>query len=98
MQGRAREKYYRLQLAFDKVSTLRPATIEFREHGEVWNCSSKEILDAVEQTEQCLSDTGRVLLRPSGTEPLIRVMVEGEDEKLVRECCDQLADKVQKLI
>ncbi len=61
-------------------------------------CSNQDVLDAVEQAEKSLLDKGRILLRPSGTEPLIRVMVEGEDEQLVHQCCEQLADKVQQLI
>jgi phosphoglucosamine mutase len=45
--------------------------------------SSEQIVTAVAETEQRLADKGRVLLRASGTEPLIRVMIEGSDEKQV---------------
>ena len=41
-----------------------------------------------------LGTSGRIVLRPSGTEPVIRVMVEGSDEKLVREICRELAKAV----
>lgn len=61
-------------------------------------CVSQDVLNAVKEAENTLVDKGRVLLRPSGTEPLIRVMVEGEDEQVVNQCCKQLADKVQELI
>lgn len=47
--------------------------------------------------ERQLGAEGRVLLRASGTEPLIRVMVEGRDEAVVRQLCEQLADRVAKL-
>ncbi len=51
----------------------------------------------VAKVERELGAEGRVLLRASGTEPLIRVMVEGRDEDVVRQLCEQLADKVSKL-
>lgn len=52
------------------------------------------IREAVKDVEARLADTGRVLLRPSGTEPLIRVMVEGQDAALVDETCEYLAGVV----
>lgn len=61
-------------------------------------CANENVLSAVKITEQQLADKGRVLLRPSGTEPLIRVMVEGEDALQVNACCEQLATKVETLI
>ncbi|MBA3979141.1 MAG: phosphoglucosamine mutase [Alcanivorax sp.] len=53
---------------------------------------------AVASAEQRLAGKGRVLLRPSGTEPLIRVMVEGEDAALVQRVCEDLAAVVQQEI
>ena len=55
------------------------------------NCCS-----AVCIAEQQLGDTGRILLRASGTEPLIRVMVEGRDADLVQKQADLLADAVRE--
>ncbi len=52
---------------------------------------------AVTEVEKEMGDQGRVLLRPSGTEPLIRVMVEGRDEAQVRRCCEKIADAVRSL-
>ncbi len=52
------------------------------------------VQQAVTEVEQQLNGRGRVLLRPSGTEPLIRVMVEGEDEKAVQGYAQQIADAV----
>ena len=49
---------------------------------------------AVQAVEQRLNGRGRVLLRPSGTEPVVRVMVEGEDERMVVEQAGQLAEVV----
>ncbi|WP_404361141.1 phosphoglucosamine mutase [Methylotuvimicrobium sp. KM1] len=58
----------------------------------------EKIQKAVKDVEKILGDNGRVLLRASGTEPLIRVMVEGVDEALVNKCANQLADEVKKAI
>jgi phosphoglucosamine mutase len=56
------------------------------------------IKKAVEAVEKKLGDRGRVLLRSSGTEPLIRVMVEGVDEDEVVRFANQLAADVKKAI
>ena len=53
---------------------------------------------AVEKAEQELADKGRIVLRPSGTEPLVRVMVEGADEIQVVNIADQLAAVVKDAI
>jgi phosphoglucosamine mutase len=44
-----------------------------------------------------MAGRGRVLLRKSGTEPLVRVMVEGDDEKLVRGYAEELANVVTEV-
>jgi len=48
----------------------------------------------VEDAERDLGGSGRILLRPSGTEPVVRVMVEGKDAQLVGIIANQLADRV----
>jgi phosphoglucosamine mutase len=53
-----------------------------------------QISKAVEKAEQELAEKGRVLLRPSGTEPLIRVMVEGQDADQVESLAHRIADVV----
>lgn len=53
-----------------------------------------QIQQAVTEVEAELADAGRVVLRASGTEPVIRVMVEGEDEKLVQTLAKRLASIV----
>jgi phosphoglucosamine mutase len=52
------------------------------------------IVAAVEAAEQQLGDRGRVVLRASGTEPVIRVMVEGEDGAEVQSLADSIAEAV----
>ena len=54
----------------------------------------RDIQNAVKSAEAELKDTGRVLLRASGTEPKIRVMVEGEDKSQVRALAQKIADVV----
>lgn len=50
----------------------------------------------IQQTEAALAGRGRLLLRPSGTEPLIRVMTEGEDEAEIRQLAQALADVIKE--
>lgn len=56
-----------------------------------------EMVAAVAEAEARLAGRGRVLLRPSGTEPVIRVMVEGEDAALVAELASWLAGQAAKI-
>ena len=49
---------------------------------------------AIEAAEKELGESGRVLVRPSGTEPLIRVMAEGPDQAQLETICQKIADVV----
>ncbi|MFE7317041.1 phosphoglucosamine mutase [Streptomyces sp. NPDC057555] len=60
--------------------------------------SSAELAAAVADAEQELGATGRVLLRPSGTEPLVRVMVEAADIEQARAVAQRLADAVKSAL
>lgn len=53
-----------------------------------------EIAEAIEKLEKMFAGEGRVLIRPSGTEPMVRVMIEGKDQKAI----DEEAHKLAKLI
>ena len=54
------------------------------------------VLDAVAAEEKTLGDEGRVLLRPSGTEPVVRVMVEAATQELAQETAERLASVVKQ--
>jgi phosphoglucosamine mutase len=60
--------------------------------------SDPVVVAAVAAASAALGDTGRVLLRPSGTEPLVRVMVEAADEQTARRHADELADVVREAL
>lgn len=89
----------------NNLSELRSGMHKFPQHMvnvplhrpvDLDHCSPvREAMDAVRQR---LGSHGRVLLRPSGTEPLIRVMVEGRDPVLVRTLTDELAAVVQRSV
>lgn len=53
-------------------------------------------LDELIEAAECrLGENGRVLVRPSGTQPLVRVMVEGEDDTLCRKVCSELVEAIK---
>ncbi len=54
-----------------------------------------EIADAIEKLNGKFAGEGRVLIRPSGTEPLVRVMIEGKDQKMIEEEARKLAELIQ---
>ncbi len=55
-----------------------------------------EVQEALQQAEKTLANSGRLLVRASGTEPLIRVMAEGDDQKMVEKVVDDLCDVITK--
>ena len=58
----------------------------------------QEIADAVADVEKKFKGEGRVLIRPSGTEPLVRVMIEGKDQKVIDEEARKLAELITKIM
>ncbi|WP_428448597.1 phosphoglucosamine mutase [Photobacterium nomapromontoriensis] len=76
--------------------TMYPQVLEnIRFSGDSNPLESNAVLAAQAEVETKLGEKGRVLLRKSGTEPLIRVMVEGEDSKLVQESALYIAQAVK---
>lgn len=53
-----------------------------------------EIAEAIEALEKKFNGQGRVLIRPSGTEPLVRVMIEGKDQAQIEKDAHELADLI----
>ncbi|KHT58215.1 phosphoglucosamine mutase [Photobacterium gaetbulicola] len=77
--------------------TMYPQVLEnVRFAGDSNPLESEAVLSAAAAVEAKLGDKGRVLLRKSGTEPLIRVMVEGEDADLVKESALHIAEAVKQ--
>ena len=54
----------------------------------------QEIIDAINKVEAKLNGVGRVLIRPSGTEPLVRVMLEGENQEEINEMTNSLVELI----
>jgi phosphoglucosamine mutase len=57
-----------------------------------------EIADAIQKLTDKFAGQGRVLIRPSGTEPLVRVMIEGKDQKMIENDAKQLAELIQNIM
>lgn len=56
------------------------------------------IADAIKKLEERFAGEGRVLIRPSGTEPLVRVMIEGKDQTVIRQEAERLAGLIQDVM
>jgi phosphoglucosamine mutase len=81
-----------------QIMSKYPQTlINVRIKNKVDLTNNKPIQTAVKNAESKMGDRGRVLLRASGTEPLIRVMVEAEDEKDTLEYAQSIAEVVEKV-
>lgn len=57
-----------------------------------------EIAEAIQKLTEQFAGEGRVLIRPSGTEPLVRVMIEGKDQSQIRQEAEQLANLIQDIM
>ena len=57
---------------------------------------NKDIKEAIEKLEKEFAGNGRVLIRPSGTEPLVRVMIEGEDQEYITKKAKDIAKLIEE--
>ena len=78
------------------MTMLPQILINVRFSGKHDPLTNPEVKSAIAQAEQQLSNNGRVLIRKSGTEPLIRVMVEGSNQSQVQQLAEQIADAVKQ--
>ncbi len=81
-----------------KMSMLPQVLVNVRFEGENDPLASHQVLAAKEAVETQLGARGRVLLRKSGTEPLLRVMVEGDEKGKVMEHAHFIAEAVRSLV
>lgn len=78
------------------MNKLPQTMINVRRNRQIDLAENQPIQKAIAAAETAMDGRGRVLLRPSGTEPVIRVMAEGEDSQLVAELAQELAQVVEK--
>ena len=72
--------------------------IRVTKEGKLMFYTDREINDAIADAKRELGESGRIVVRPSGTEPLIRIMVEGEDEEQIDGIAQRVADIIEDRI
>ena len=84
-----------------KVMTVMPQALinaKVPNHKKDRYMEYPEIAGAIEELDRKFAGEGRVLIRPSGTEPKVRVMIEGKDQKMIEEEARKLADLIQNIM
>lgn len=79
------------------ITLLPQSLVNLRTTRALELASNPKVEAAAEQINHCMNGEGRVLLRPSGTEPLLRVMVEGSDELRVQQYANTLLDEISNI-
>ncbi|MCL1146090.1 phosphoglucosamine mutase [Shewanella marinintestina] len=87
-----------LEQLTESITMLPQVLVNVRFEGDNDPLASEVVLAAKAEVEQKLGARGRVLLRKSGTEPLLRVMVEGDEQEAVTEYANYIADAVRNLV
>ncbi len=86
-----------LEQLLDGITLLPQTLINLKtDHASVL-ASNAQVISAVKNLEERLKGSGRVLLRPSGTEPLLRVMVEGYEANSVKRQAQELCDDILQI-
>ena len=67
-------------------------------HKKEYYMEYPEIADAIQKLNNKFAGEGRVLIRPSGTEPLVRVMIEGKNQQMIEKDAEQLAELIQNIM
>ena len=70
--------------------------VQVTNEGKLRFYTNRKIKESINSAQNCLGRKGRILVRPSGTEPLLRVMVEGENEQEIRELAEEVAGVIRE--
>lgn len=86
-----------LEQLLDGITLLPQSLVNLKTNKALTLASNPMVIQAVKDIEESIKGKGRVLLRPSGTEPLLRIMVEGANENIVKKLAQQLCDDISSI-
>ncbi|KTD72190.1 phosphoglucosamine mutase [Legionella tucsonensis] len=86
-----------LQQLIQGINLLPQSLVNLKTNYATLLAEHSQVIEVVRALESSLNGEGRVLLRPSGTEPLLRVMVEGMDESIVKQHAQNLCDYISQI-